>query len=72
MNYNELQQKQGFDLYDYRSHEAEVYTFDVIEAHGERTAGAQAHVMVCEGRIIGGDISTPAIDGGMLPLFGDR
>ncbi len=71
-SYNELQQKQGFDLYDYRSHEAEVYTFDVIEAHGDRTPGAQAHVMVCGGKIIGGDISTPAIDGSMQPLFGEE
>ena len=67
--YNELQKEQGFDLYDYRSREADVYTFEVISVHGEGAPGTQAHVMVCDGKIIGGDLSSPAIDGAMAPLF---
>ena len=63
--YNELQRSQGFDLSGYRSREAQVYTFAVISVHGEHTENTEAHVMVCDGKIIGGDISSPALDGGM-------
>ncbi|MBQ9385132.1 MAG: DUF4830 domain-containing protein [Ruminiclostridium sp.] len=67
--YNELQLEQGFDLYDYRSREATVYTFEVISVHGEGAPGTQAHVMICDGKVIAGDIASPAIDGAMKPLF---
>ncbi|MBQ3841370.1 MAG: DUF4830 domain-containing protein [Ruminiclostridium sp.] len=63
--YNELQKSQGFDLSGYRSREAQVYTFGVISVRGEHTDNTEAHVMVCDGKIIGGDISSPALDGGM-------
>ena len=68
--YNELQKQQGFDLDGYRSREAVVYTFGVASVDGEHTDFTEAHVMVCDDIIIGGDISSPAIDGGMLPLKG--
>ena len=68
--YNELQKQQGFDLDGYRSREAAVYTFGVASVDGEHTDFTEAHVMVCDDIIIGGDISSAAIDGGMLPLKG--
>ena len=70
--YNELQKQQGFDLSGYRSREAVVYTFGVVSVDGEHTDFTEAHVMVCDDMIIGGDISSPALDGGMLPLMGAR
>lgn len=63
--YNELQKSQGYDLSGYRSREAQVYTFPVISVRGEHTENTEAHVMVCDGKVIGGDISSPALDGGM-------
>ena len=63
--YNELQKSQGFDLSGYRSREAQVYTFGVISVRGVHAENTEAHVMVCDGKIIGGDISSPALDGGM-------
>ena len=35
--YNELQKRQGFDLYRYRSREAVVYTFPVASVDGVHT-----------------------------------
>ena len=63
--YNELQKSQGFDLTGYRSRAAQVYTFGVISVRGEHMDNTEAHVMVCDGKIIGGDISSPALEGGM-------
>ena len=63
--YNDLQKSQGYDLSGYRSREAQVYTFSVISVRGEHTENTEAHVMVCDGKVIGGDISSPALDGGM-------
>lgn len=67
--YNELQKQQGFDLSRYRSREAEVYTFSVVSVDGSHTDFTEAHVMVCDGSVIGGDLSSPALDGGMEPLI---
>lgn len=71
-NYNDLQKKQGFDLSRYRSREATVYTFPVISVDGAHTDFTEAHVMVCDDIVIGADISSPALDGGMSALIGDH
>lgn len=70
--YNDLQKKQGFDLSRYRSREATVYTFPVISVDGAHTDFTEAHVMVCDDKVIGADISSTAIDGGMAALIGDH
>lgn len=64
-NYNELQKAQGFDLHSYSSREAEVYTYDVVSVGGEHRENTEAHIIVCDGKIIGCDISSPAIGGEM-------
>ena len=67
--YNELQKQQGFDLTGYRSREAEVYTFPAVSVNGVHTDNTEAHVMVCDGIVIGGDIASPAIGGEMKPII---
>ncbi|MBP3855727.1 MAG: DUF4830 domain-containing protein [Ruminiclostridium sp.] len=66
--YNELQKQQGFDLSRYRSREAEVYTYSVISVDGGHTEFTEAHVMVCDETIIGGDISSAGLGGEMQAL----
>ncbi len=70
--YNELQKRQGFDLTAYRSREATVYTFGVVSVDDKHTDLTEAHVMVCDDAVIGGDVSSYAIDGGMDVIIGDR
>lgn len=69
-NYNELQKKAGFDLSEYKGCKATVFTYKVL-SYGPFTAKdhAQLNLIVYNGRIIGGDISTVSTDGVMLPLL---
>jgi len=64
-NYNEIQKEGGYNLESYRGKDVTVYTYAVSNhPFGE----VYAHVMVCGGRVIGGDISSVAVDGFMQPL----
>lgn len=65
--YNDLQKESGFDLSMYKGCDATIYTYKVIEGgiSGEETV---VNLIVYKGRVIGGDISSVAIDGQMLPL----
>ena len=69
-NYNELQKAQGFDLSGYRAREAKVYTYGIVSVNGGSSDYTEAHVMVCDDIIIGADMSSPAIDGGMTGVIG--
>ena len=64
-NYNALQKEQGFDLSAYRGREAVSYTFPVVSVKGEIAENTDAHVIVCDGYIIGGDIASRALGGEM-------
>lgn len=64
-NYNTLQKSQDFDLYPYRGKYAEVYTYIVATSDGKRVKNTEAHVMVFDERIIGGDIASTELGGGM-------
>lgn len=59
--YNLLQQKNGFDLANYKGKKAKVYTYSI---DGEE----DVHLIICNDEIIGGDISSPKIDGNMTGL----
>lgn len=59
--YNVLQRESGFDLLPHRAHSAKLYTFSVPDA-------SEAHVIVCCGKIIGGDISSAPLNGSMEAL----
>ncbi len=66
--YNELQKQAGYDLSGYASREAEVYTFRIAAVNGRPSEYTEAHVMVCDSIVIGGDIASLSPDGGMAPL----
>ncbi len=62
-NYNSLQKQTGFDLKNHRGKPAKVYSYS-LQNDNER----QIHLIVCEDKIIGGDIASLKIDGNMTGL----
>ncbi len=62
-NYNELQKKAGFDLSKYKGNSATVYTYK------EKNSDRIVNLIVCNGVLIGGDITETALGGKMLPLL---
>ena len=70
LNYNAVQKQAGYDLAFYKGCECEHYSYDVVEFNGvESPEYYKANLIVYNGRIIGGDISSSEIDGEMLPLM---
>ncbi len=69
-NYNALQKSQGFDLYPYRGKYAKVYTYIIVTADGVRAENTEAHIMVLDGRIIGGDVASTELGGEMNGIRG--
>ncbi len=66
--YNELQKQAGYDLTKYASREAEVYTFRIASVNGSPSDYTEAHVMVCDSSVIGGDLASLSPEGEMAPL----
>lgn len=67
--YNALQQKAGHDLSPYRGRRVKCWTYTVLNYPGEDTV--QANLYEYNDRIIGGDISSTALEGfshGLVPL----
>lgn len=67
--YNNLQKKQGYDLSAYRGETVTRYTFQVLnftEYDGTPCDNAEAHLLVCGGEIIGGDVCSLSISGRMV------
>lgn len=64
--YNSLQKKAGFDLEPFRGNTATVYSYR-FEDSPERVV----NLIVVNGDIVGGDISSTALDGFMLPLLSE-
>lgn len=62
--YNDLQKSQGFNLEKYAGKTVERYTF-CIKNYPDISDGVFANVLVFDGKIIGGDICTAALDGFM-------
>ncbi len=61
--YNNLQKQAGFDLEKYRGKSAKVYSYSLQDDNEQ-----QIHLIVCEDKIIGGDIAHLKIDGNMTGL----
>lgn len=61
--YNALQKEAGFDLVSYRGLTIKKYTFALSDDEN-----LYANILIHEGKICGGDIVNPALDGYMLPL----
>jgi hypothetical protein len=60
-DYNELQRSQGFDLSQYRGKSAVMYTFKILN-HPAQT-NVFANVLVFNGKVIGGDVVSYAVNG---------
>lgn len=60
-NYNDLQQKAGFDLRDYRGKRVLIYTYNI-------DSQTVVNLITHKGKLIGGDIASLKIDGGMTAL----
>lgn len=67
IKYNELQKKAGFDLLSFKGAKATVYTYKVTDY--KELKNAYANLIICNGKIIGGDIFTTELKGEMLPLL---
>ncbi len=70
-SYNKLQKEQGFDLSKYRGESAVSYTFPVIgyiNERGEAEEYVEVHIIVYDGRIVGGDIANTRLNGFMKKL----
>lgn len=60
--YNNLLKEGGYDLSDYKGKKCKRYTYLVPSKN------ARANIIVHDGKIIGGDISSITIDGMMIPI----
>jgi hypothetical protein len=60
-NYNDLQQKAGFNLLDYRGKSVLIYTYNI-------DSQTVVNLITHKGKLIGGDIASLKIDGGMTAL----
>ena len=68
--YNDLQKAQGMDLTPYLGKKVTRYTYEV-QNYPQKIEGVRADLLVCDGRIIAGDIGTVASDGFMHGLERD-
>ncbi len=69
--YNEIQKEAGFDLWDYRGEFAVQYTYIVTNYKndkGENEQDVRINLILFEGKLIGGDISSTRLDGFMKGL----
>lgn len=62
--YNEMQKQQGFDLEAYKGKRVQRFTYEITNYPGEKQ-DIIANLLVINGEIIGGDISSPALEGFM-------
>jgi hypothetical protein len=65
-SYNNLQKLQGFDLTEYRSKTADMYTFKVLNYPCDNDVFA--NILVYDGAVIAGDLVSYAIDGFLTGL----
>ena len=66
-DYNLLQKEAGLDLKMYRGMSGTRYTYKVLN-YPENIENVRANVIVIDGKSVGGDISTVALDGFMHSL----
>lgn len=61
--YNALQRQQGFDLRKYRACYAYKYTYDILNYDEPSPVPICVNLIVCEGKIVGADISSSEASG---------
>ena len=62
--YNELQKSQGFDLTEHAGKKATRYVYEILN-YPDATEPVYATLLVCDGKIIGGDVTNSAPEGKM-------
>ncbi len=67
-SYNLLQKSQGFDLTSYQGKKATRYTYTVLNYPTAQTSTVSINLLVCDNKIIGGDVSSAALGGFMHSL----
>lgn len=65
--YNHLQQTAGFDLLPYAGREVTRYCYRIMD-YEDCADVVYAELLVCDNRIIGGDIHSISLNGFMVPL----
>lgn len=68
VNYNNVQQEQGLNLTPYQGKVCKQYVYEVTNYPQESTM--RGTLLVYGGNVVGGDLSTPAIDGFMTGFDG--
>ena len=66
-NYNTLQQSSGYDLSLYKGCEVTIYTYS-INPPSDYSGECVINIIVYNDRVIGGDVSSSALGGFMLPI----
>lgn len=66
INYNELQKQNGFNLEKYKGFEITQYTLKVFDENNRDDL--YAHILLHNGKLIGGDVAATALDGYMKGL----
>lgn len=69
--YNEMQAPAGFDLSQYMGQSAQKYTFKVLD-YEDSSVEVVANLLVVDGKIIGGDISSTELSGFCYGLVTDK
>ncbi len=69
--YQELQRKQGYDLTAYCGKTVRRYSYTVIN-HPDQSAPVRANLLVAQGKLIGGDICSVALDGFMTGFHNEE
>ena len=64
LEYNALQKEQGLDLEPYRGMTVK-RTVYLVTNYPEGRSNVYAHLLICDGKIIGGDIASGELDGFM-------
>ena len=67
-NYNKLQKKSGFNLEGYKGTVVTLYAYPIATPNGYNGSW-NCNLLVYNGRVIGGDISSVELNGYMLPLM---
>ena len=66
-NYNDIQLLSGYDLSNYKGCEVVIYTYKINAPKGY-TEECVINIIVYNNRVIGGDVSSVALGGFMLPI----
>lgn len=69
--YNQLQKKQGYDLTRWRGKTARRYTYRILNYPNAQDE-VFANLILCDGQVIGGDVSSVALNGFMHGLIYEK